>query len=331
VPARHILGIDGGQSSTLALLCDQTGILLGIGHGGPSNHVREPGGKARLRDALHKSIQAAFANAGLPLTPVAAACCGMTGGDEYVSELLSTIIKIGNLQIEYDYVTAHAAALAGEPGVIVIAGTGSIAFGVNAAGQRARAGGWAYVMGDEGSGYDLGRQALIAAARACDGRGPTTSLSEAIPKYFEKKTLWDVRMAIHTGEIDRPSIAQLSHLVVAASAAGDEVAQSILDYGGKDLAEAAVAVLCALGMLGQPATVSTVGGVFQAGDTILRPMARHLLATAPRAQIRPPVYPPALGPVLLALQLIGNRIDASVKKQLDAASQILEQEHRKWP
>lgn len=322
---RYLLGIDGGQSSTLALLCDQTGAVLGVGHAGPSNHVHEPGGKERLENALRESVQAAFADADLPLAPLAAACCGMTGGDEYVAHLLSTIVTIKRLQVEQDLVTAHAGALAGEPGVIVIAGTGSVAFGVNATGQRARAGGWAYIMGDEGSGYDLGRQALIAAARACDGRGPTTSLLDSIVQHFGKKTLWDVRMAIYAGEIDRPAIAQLSHLVVAASAAGDQVARSILNRGGQELAEAALAVLGKLGMLEETTKVSTVGGVFQAGDAILEPFASHLLGAAPHVQIRQPIYPPVLGSVLLALRLAEIPLDASIRQQLDMASNWLGQ------
>ncbi len=323
---RYFLGVDGGQTSTLALLCDETGALLGVGRAGPSNHVGEPGGPARLEAALSGSIHGAFAAAGLEPAAVEAACLGMTGGGEKVATVLPAIVPIAKLQIEHDSVTAQAGALAGGPGVIVIAGTGSVAFGVNSAGQRARAGGWAYIMGDEGSGYDLGRQALIAAARASDGRGPATRLLADVLQRLGKATLWDVRTAVYGGEIDRAAIAQLSRVVVEASQAGDAVADAILDRGCHELAEIAAAVLRQLGMDEQEAPVAPVGGLFRAGDAIMGPFVRHLAELAPCARVRPPIYPPALGAVLLALRLAGIAFDDAVRQRFDVACQILRQE-----
>lgn len=323
---RLFLGVDGGQSSTLALICDQSGRLAGWGRAGPSNHVHEPGGMARLEGALRESIGGALAAAGPTEAPIAAACLGMTGGAEWAAKLLPRIVACDRVQAEHDSVTAHAGALAGEPGAIVIAGTGSVALGVNAAGQRARAGGWAHIMGDEGSGYDLGRQALIAAARATDGRGPATTLLEAVLAHWQMATLWEVRAAVYGGRIDRPAIAGLARLVVAASAAGDEVAGRIVDRGCRELAEMVAAVLRRLDLLGQETPVAPVGGLFRAVEAVLGPFARHLATLAPRTELRAPIYPPAVGALILALRLGGVSIAEGVRRELAAAAQIVGQE-----
>lgn len=320
---QYFLGVDGGQTSTAAVLCDENGILLGQGHSGPSNHVHEAGGMERMRNALRQSIEAAFADAHLSLCRVEAAYCGMTGGAEYVPQLWPHTVPTGKLVAEHDTVTAHAGALAGGPGVIIIAGTGSVAFGVNRAGERARAGGWAYIMGDEGSAYDLGRQALMAAARADDGRGPATSLLEAILHRFGKASLWEVREAIYRGEIDRVLIGQIAPLVVAASNAGDAIAHGILERGCKELAEATIAVLRRLAMIEEEAIVAPVGGLFQAGQAITIPFSQYLAQSAPLARLRPPLYPPVLGAVLLAMRLSEIAIDEAVRQHLAVGSQKL--------
>ncbi len=324
---RYILGLDGGQTSTQAALCDDTGALLGVGHAGPANHVHEPGGLARLERALHESALAAFADGGLEPAPLAAACCGLTGvGQAHVAALWPAEVPAAALVVEHDSVAAHAGALAGEPGAIVIAGTGSVALGVNAAGERARVGGWSHIMGDEGSAYDLGRQALVAAARAHDGRGPATSLLGAILQHCHAQTLWEVHAAVHGGEIDRAGIAQLARLVVAAAVGGDAVAQGIVERGARELSEAAAAVLRRVGLLEQEAAVAPVGGLWRAGQVLLEPFSRHLAAAAPRAVVRPPLYPPALGAIILALRAAGIAMDDGVRRKLAAASLRLAQD-----
>jgi N-acetylglucosamine kinase-like BadF-type ATPase len=321
------LGIDGGQSSTRAAICDQRGRLLGAGKAGPANHVHEPGGMARLEKALRESLLAAWQAAGFSrdteLPAFRAACCGMTGGVEQTPALMAQLARIENLVVDYDLPTAHAGALAGEPGAIVIAGTGSVAYGVNAAGQSARAGGWAHIMGDEGSGYDIGRQALRAAARAQDGRGPRTRLLEAVLAFFQQDDLWQVRMLVYSQAVDRQRIAQLAPLVVRAAEGGDLTARTILDQAGEALAEIGQAVLVRLGMAQTPARLSPVGGVFQAGPAILEPFERALRAGAPQVTIVPPAYPPVLGAVLIAMKAAGLSIDKRRRGQLLLASREL--------
>ena len=165
--SRLFLGVDGGQSSTTALIGDETGRVLGAGAGGPCNHVGAAEGRQKLIRAVGDCVARACEGAGLdPATVVfEAACFGMSGGPEDKQAILAEILKTGKLVATTDAVIALAGATAGRPGIITIAETGSIAFGRNAQGRTARAGGWGFVFGDEGGGFDITRQALRAALR----------------------------------------------------------------------------------------------------------------------------------------------------------------------
>ena len=174
--------MDGGQSGTTALIGDETGRVLGTGSGGPCNHATAAEGRQKLVRAVSESVAAACAQAGLDAGTVcfAAACFGMSGGPEDKQEILRETLPADVVVVTDDAVIALAGATAGEPGIVTIAGTGSIAFGRNAAGQTARVGGWGYIFGDEGSGFDIARQALRAALRAEEGWGPPTALRRAL-------------------------------------------------------------------------------------------------------------------------------------------------------
>jgi len=229
-------------------------------------------------------------------------------------------VTVQHLIAEPDMVTAHAGAFGGGPGVIVIAGTGSIAYGKDAAGQQARSGGWGYAMGDEGSGYDIGRQALMAAARMEDGRGPHTSLLAALLDHFQLASLWEVRTALYGGKISRPQIAALAPLVFQACRQGDEAAQWIVDQAACHLAQLATAVLGRL-CWEEPAYVTPVGGVFQAGETIMNPFQTKLKARCPDARVVPTRYPPVIGALLLAYRAGQVSIDV---EQLEAITQKIQ-------
>jgi len=155
------LGIDGGQSGTTALIGDESGRVVGRGKAGPCNHARASEGRRKFLAALRDSISAAIQ--GDP--EFAAACMGFSGGPDDKEALAREVVRAERYLITHDAHIALVGATGGAPGIIVIAGTGSIAFGRNAAGKSARAGGWGYVFGDEGGAFDLVRQALRAVLR----------------------------------------------------------------------------------------------------------------------------------------------------------------------
>src|SRR4051794_16686546 len=206
------LGVDGGQSGTTAVIGDETGKLLGTGEGGPCNHAAAGEGRRKLERAIAESLGKACALAGLDPATVAfeSACFGMSGGPDDKREILAGVLRTSLLTVTNDAVIALAGATAAGEGVITIAGTGSIAFGRNADGRSARAGGWGYIFGDEGGGFDIARQALRAALRMEEGWGPRTSLRELFLAETGARDANDLLHRFYTDEWPRSRVAKLA-------------------------------------------------------------------------------------------------------------------------
>jgi N-acetylglucosamine kinase-like BadF-type ATPase len=313
-----ILAVDGGQTKTVGLLADTSGRILGTGQAGASDHFREAGGAERLRAAAAQVVQQCFLNAGVTPRPLACACYGISGAQEAMRPILEEIAPAEKLLLVHDTVNAHMGAFGGQPGVIVIAGTGSCAYGVNAEGREARTGGWGYLLGDEGSGYWIALRALSAITKAADGRGRPTRLTEGILRALKVSNLTALHAKMYYDTPPRPETARLATVVAEAAAAGDVVAQEIMLAAAQELAAASAAVLRQLGMLSEPAQVAMVGGIAQAGPVIQEPFRAALQAEAPLARVVPPRFPPVVGSLLLALQALGIALAPSVFEQITA-------------
>jgi glucosamine kinase len=311
-----ILGVDGGQTSTVALLASRSGEILGTGYGGPANHIHEPGGMERMQRSLKDAVLTAFKQAGIEPIAAESACFGMTGGAELVADVAPKFIEAGRLSAYHDVVTALAGASLASPGIVVIAGTGAIAYGRSEDGREAKADGWGYLMGDEGSAYDIGLQVLRAAAQAKDKRGVETMLQRYVPRFWHKANLAEVRAALYTDQMTRADIAGLSLAAYCAAERGDKIAQDILASAGKRLARTAKSVIDALKTDAQPLTVYTTGGVFRAGHWVLDPFESNLREFVPKVEIKPPAFPQVIGALLLAHQQTGHVIDEAFLSQL---------------
>jgi N-acetylglucosamine kinase-like BadF-type ATPase len=299
-PKSLFLGVDGGQSDTTALIGDETGRVLGAGRGGPCNHVGAAEGAAKLTRAVEESVARAAAAADLDPTGLhfEAACFGMSGGPDDKEALLARILHADKLIVTHDGLTALSGATGGEPGIVTIAGTGSFAFGRNAAGQSARAGGWGYIFGDEGSGFDIARQALRAALRFEEGWGPRTALHAAL---LEAVGVSDANAALHsfyTREYPRARIASFAPLVDAAAMRGDRVAIDILNNAAQQLATFTGSIRRGLWREGEPARVAYIGGVFQ--SKLILERYRQLVEMEEGNRCQPPEYEPAAGALLEA-------------------------------
>ncbi|MFC1960664.1 N-acetylglucosamine kinase [Chloroflexota bacterium] len=304
-----LLAVDGGQSQTLALLATSDGRILGAGLSGPANHVHEPGGMARMERALRNAITEAFNEAGIAPTQVKSACFGMTGGAHVVPSVVCKFLECDILTACDDMVTALAGASLTRPGIVVIAGTGASAFGQTADGRQAKSDGWGYIMGDAGSGYDIGVQGMRAAAEALDGRGPSTSLIDTIPARFGVVDLIEVHAAVYKSEISRPQIASLAAVVCEAADNGDIIAQQLLTQASQSLAKSALAVLGKLAMTETGMPVYLTGGVFRAGHWILEPFKASLVAVSPDTEVHVPAFEPVIGALLMAMQQAECRIN----------------------
>jgi N-acetylglucosamine kinase len=302
---RYFLGVDGGQSSTLALIGDESGRVVGVGEGGPSNHVGAEEGRARLVGAVSGALAAACEAAGLDAARqgFAAACLGFTAGPADKEAILHGLIRAERLSVTDDAVIAFAGALEGRPGVVTIAGTGSIAFGRGENGATARAGGWGYLFGDEGSAFDLTRQALRAALRQEEGWGPPTSLHARLPEAAGLPTIRDVQRRFYTADYPRHRIASFARVVTQAAAEGDEVARRILEHAAADLVRVADVVRHRLFGPAGHVIASYAGGVFDSPD-LLAAFTADLEADG-RTTVVAPRAGPAAGALIEAYRLAG--------------------------
>ncbi len=299
------LGVDGGQTATTALIGDDTGRVLGYGRGGPCNHVGGPQGRDKFLRAVGDSVGQACRSAGLDPAAVRfrVACLGFSGGPEDKRALLEQMLHAERLIVTTDALIALAGATAGSPGIIAIAGTGSIAFGRNREGRTARAGGWGYIFGDEGGGFDLTRQALRAALRQEEGWGPTTELRRLLLEATGASSANELLHRFYTTEFPRPRIASLAELVDQAGRAGDVVAREILEAAAGELAALVAAVRRQLFAPGERVPVAYIGGVFR--SDLLRERFVRLVEQEEGNQCRPPVYGPAAGALLEAYREAG--------------------------
>jgi N-acetylmuramic acid 6-phosphate etherase len=301
------LGIDGGGTHTVALLAGRTACgweVLGRGTAGPSN--RQAVGTERALAALDEAVSAAFAAAGRTRGPAAAACLGLAGADRPDDQ---AVIRdwAGRVRLaERVDVTSDAAILlaAGTPegwGLVLIAGTGSIAFGRTADDRPARAGGWGHLLGDEGSGYALAMAGLQAVARAADGRRPATRLTEGLLKRLGLSQPQDLIAAVYRGGRDRADLAALAPLVVEA-AEGDAVAAGIVEEGARELSAAGAVVVRQLGWE-SPVPVALAGGLLLGSEGYRERVLRSLRSLGVQAEPVTRVEEPARGAVKLALAL----------------------------
>jgi N-acetylglucosamine kinase-like BadF-type ATPase len=318
-----VLGVDGGQTATTAAVCDMAGRLLGLGRAGPADHVWEPGGVVRAKRAVSTSVSQALRQARLKAVRFEAAFLGMTGGNEQTTRAIRGCLAARRFQLDNDCVTALACVTLGKPGVVVIAGTGTIAYGENARGQRAKASGWGYLLGDEGGGFWIARRAIAAACRADDGRAEPTALTGKLLAAARVHDLWELHRLIYSGRMSRAEIAALAAVAPEAAARGDPAARRILTDAGRELGLAAGVVARKVGLHRGRLTVGMVGGVFRGSAQVRASFGREVRRHAPRAVFVQPRFAPVVAAALLALKLAGVRVTPKVLHNLDAASQLV--------
>ncbi len=301
---RLFLGVDGGQSSTTALLGDESGAVVGFGRGGPCNHVGAAEGRSKFLNAVGGCIGDAIKQAGAVRAEFESACLGFSGGPEDKEALVRELITADHLTMSHDALIAQVGACGGKPGLITIAGTGSISFGRNAEGRTARAGGWGYIFGDEGAAFDIVRQALRAALRFEEGWGPATSLRAILLSATGARDADDLLHRFYTLEWPRSKVATLSKLVDDAAKEGDEAARMILDHAAQQLSWIANAVREQLFQEDEPARVAYIGGVFRS-ELLLEHFRIAMEVANPANQFGPPEFGPAAGALIEAYRIAG--------------------------
>src|SRR5688572_4977733 len=258
----HVLGIDAGGTKTVCLLADDRGRVIAEARGGGAN--LQSAGELEVEKVLHHVMEEALGEH--DILP-AAVCLGIAGVDrpedgEAVRGIMRRIgFKTPTLVVN-DALVALVAGAGDNPGVVLVSGTGSIAYGRDAAGRAARSGGWGYLLGDEGGGYWIGRAALSAVVRQFDGRGPATLLTDFALTEMNLTSPTELIHAIYERGIQRHAIASIASVVQRAADAGDAVAGEILGRASAELVAAASSVITRLGMRGEVFRTVLSGGIF---------------------------------------------------------------------
>jgi len=296
-------GVDGGQSSTVAVVGDATHIL-GRGVGPPADLVDEERDSTRQRDAIASAIRHAFAAAQLPRdTRLFAIVAGISGFDPGISVAPDLSAITDNAVVVHDTTIAHAGALGGEPGIVVIAGTGSVALGNDETSDAyVRAGGWGYFFGDEGSALWIARTALQRAMLRED-RGEPSQLGAHANAFFGALSLRHIQHAFAHGELTRTALAAFAAETFALADAGDADAREVRDSAADALASLAATVDARLGSCASR-RVSHAGGLF-ADATFASAFEARVRAAIPVAIVTAPKTDAPTGALALARALPG--------------------------
>lgn len=303
---RLFLGVDGGQSKTEAIIADEHGCALGRGLGGPSNHAERPGGRERLRNAVADSVGEALSKAGLdPLesTIFSSAHFGMTGGADYKEEIIGELVKADHLAVGHDAPTALFGATAGKPGIVVIAGTGSVIYGLNATGDTVKIGGLGYMFSDEGSGFWLAAQTVRLAIKEHDGLLPNAGLQRLVLDFFGYNSIREMTNDYYHEKIERDDLARLARAAHDAALDGNDVIRRQIEYG-VDVLVASVKKAAERLDLEPGFPVAGVGGIFR-GELMKTLFVERLRSELPSAVFTEPRFGPAIGAVLMAYREAG--------------------------
>ncbi|BAS28277.1 hypothetical protein LIP_2436 [Limnochorda pilosa] len=345
-----VVAVDGGGSRTRLWVLDPEGRLLGRGEAGSSN-LTAAGVEVAARAVTEAAERAGLRSAGPgeslePAGPASPGTTGARGGTGWLDGPVAVVALAlagadrepeagrmrarveglfpgSSVELVHDGVGALLAGTLGGPGLLLLAGTGSLALALGPEGQEVRAGGWGYLLGDEGSGYWIGREAIRAALRAHDGRGPATGLTTVLREAAGLEDVTALVGPVHRGERDRGWIARLARPVVEAADAGDTVAARILDDAAGELALLVRAVLERAAFLAPLETVPVVaaGGLFRLGPSWGRRVAGALAREAPRARLAERVQDPVVGAAYLALRRFHGELPEEVIERLHTLRQ----------
>lgn len=298
----HVLGIDAGGTKTVCLLADDQGRLIAEARRSGAN--LQAVGELEVEKVLFEVMEEAIGDRGIVPSAI---CLGIAGVDRpndsvVVRAIMRRIGYQARVVVVNDALVALEAGAPGQPGIVVISGTGSIAYGRNAKGEAARSGGWGYVLGDEGSGYWIGRGALRAVLREADKRGPATPLTAMLLKHFGVAQASGLIHEVYNTNLKPAAIGGLATCVQAAFSLGDPVATGILRGAANELESSALAVARRLELVGEPFVFILAGGIFRAVPWLEEELARRLPVAVPGSHVRLLDREPATGAVALALQ-----------------------------
>jgi glucosamine kinase len=314
-----VLGVDGGSTKTICAISNEIFEVLGVGEAGPSNYHNVGIREAQKNVAL--AIKHALSVGGLERKRTDIGCFGiggLWGAKEH--EVISEFIKSLGVSKEYlivnDTLAAYHAVTLGNPGIVVIAGTGSMAYGEDSDNNGVLLGGWGWLIGDEGGAFYIARKALMRITKAIDKRASKTKLMELAKKHFQISTFDDLVTAVYHNLPNPQAIASFAIMVSEAAQKGDEAAKEILEDSGKELALMAETVARNLGIADQQIIIGGVGSVWDS-NIVWRVFKREVKKKLPRATFEKPVKFPVVGALAMGLSKKGIKVSKKDVEKLE--------------
>ncbi|WP_010647730.1 N-acetylglucosamine kinase [Oceanobacillus massiliensis] len=306
-----VLGIDGGGTKTQAAIMNRQGEIAARCQAGATNLNSSTVEQLKvvfkdLFSALESQLPGSLAQISYTFAGIAGA------GNEKNKQCIEDIIKSflpseAVICVESDTMNALYSGTYGKPGIVHISGTGSITYGINSRQQQNRVGGWGYLLGDEGSGYDIGRQGVIAALKAYDGRGPATILLEMLYGQFAVDDPQDLIKKIYAAPAPKNEISALSRIVMKAYLQGDSQAQAIVDAAVREIVWSIQTLYIKLFAANEQAAIVLCGGVF--GERAVLEKLQDKLRNHAELTIVLPKMPPVGGSLIGAFQLSGENLE----------------------
>ncbi|HET6316120.1 MAG TPA: BadF/BadG/BcrA/BcrD ATPase family protein [Chloroflexota bacterium] len=303
---RYVIGVDGGGTFTRAVVMDEERAERGRGAGGPGNY--HSAGKGATLANIQSAVDEALGAASLTRAQISHACFALGGvgrpADRDIAQSFAqAILPDAHAVVCNDGVAALYSGAGKAEGIVVVAGTGSIIYGFAPDGRKARASGWGYRLGDEGSAWWLAEQSLFAIARARDGRGAPSDMSARYLKCLNLNQPEDLIGWAYSPAWTRDSVAALAPLTLDAAQAGDPPALQIVSQGTSALAQAVEVVACKLDMQSSAYKVVLYGGLFRSAFYVSA-MRRAMNERSPNANTILPTVDAATGAAWIALDAL---------------------------
>jgi N-acetylglucosamine kinase-like BadF-type ATPase len=316
----YYLGIDGGGTKTAFILINEDGEIISFQTKGSCHYVQV--GMDTFRQVLSEGITEVTGKAGINNSDLAYVFCGLPGYGEIKKDItilegaVKTLLQNSRFRCGNDVEAGWAGSLACQPGINLVGGTGAIGFGKDQSGKMARAGGWGYYCGDEGSAYWLGKKLISLFGKEADGREEKTPIYGIVRQKFGISNDFELITIVYDKlQMKRDKIAELALILYEAAIDGDQKAIAIYQEAAYEYSLIVKALLNKLQFMPEKeVSVSYSGGVFKAGEFILKPLKEFL--SKERVKFNQPILQPVTGAALYALFLEREKIDDAVLKKL---------------
>jgi N-acetylglucosamine kinase-like BadF-type ATPase len=310
------LGVDGGGSQTRALLCDESGKILGQSQSGPCNPCTQSPDQCfeQLRDSIQRAL-ASNAPGSISAVHLGVAGAGHPAAREIISTMAGRLFGANNakVSISHDLKIAHAGGLAGRAGIALVAGTGSACFGADLDGKEILTGGWGDLIDDAGSGSWLGLRALQVSVRQADGRAAGDDLLQNVLRFLNLDSAAQLKAHIHLEGLVRHERAKLARVVLELAQSGDSTARELVEDA---FVELSLLVQCNFGKLGLPHAPLVLLGGLNTSTYFREGLGAFIQHKIPNAVMTQPRLSACAGAVLLAMQAGGVRLTEEILAQL---------------